>query len=615
MPKPERTVPILTSRATRRRPIRHSTSHHGRRVALALSGLLLSAAASVTVAEEGPWFEDRSSALGVEFLHFNGMSGRLYHVEVVGPGGALFDSDADGDLDLYLVQGAMLGGDLDYEDAFFPWTGERPPRDRLFRNDLKGTDLRFTDVTRESGIVATEYGLGASAADVDNDGDIDLYLLNWGRNQLWLNQGNGTFLEAENAGVDDPAMSVSASFTDYDLDGDLDLYVVNYVDFSYLDHRTCVTARGEDDYCLPSAFRPLADRLYRNRGDGTFEDATKVAGLDAAPANGLGVVSHDFDGDGRPDFYVANDLMPNQLWLNQGSGRFIDEGLLSGSALNSLGRAEASMGVVLGDVDGDLDLDLFMTHFTRESNTLMRAGRGAIFDDATDQFDLASVSWDFTSFGTGFLDFDNDGWLDLVIVSGGVTYPPGVDRSTNPFPLGQTNQLLRNREGRGYDDVTPRAGDAFSRSEISRGAILGDLDNDGDTDVVVTNNSGPARVLINPRTPKRWLGARLVLAQTPGSPPRDALGAIATLRRGTTTWLRRHHADGGYACSNDPRVSFGLGSGEVETPASVTSSESSLEVRWPDGSRETFEDLELGRYHTLTQGTGKTARSPGSAEP
>jgi enediyne biosynthesis protein E4 len=567
-------------------------------------------AASARAAPVGAddWFVDATAETGLDFVHFNGMSGRLYYVEVVGSGGALFDYDNDGDLDLYLVQGHMLGADVPPERALFPWRGEQPPRDRLYRNDLEvlpdGTRrVRFVDVTEESGIRAHGYGMGVVAADVDNDGWVDLYVTNFGgHNELWRNRGDGTFEEvAVTRGVAEERWSVSASFADFDGDGWLDLYVTNYLDYSFLAHKTCLTERGEPDYCLPSAYRPAVDRLYRNRGDGTFEDVSERAGIAAVVANGLGVASADFDGDGRVDFYVANDLMPNFLWLNQGDGNFVDDALLAGAALSADGKAEASMGIAVGDGDGDGDLDLFLTHFRREKNTYYR-NDGGVWRDASVEVGLAAPSYPYTAFGTAFLDFDGDGWLDLAVANGGVTFPPGTDRTRYPFALDEPNQLFRNL-GRGqFEDVTALAGAAFAVSEVSRGLLAGDLDNDGDTDLVITNNSGPARVLLNRHaerpgaTVSAWLGVRLLTADG----KRDALGAVATLEFAGRRLVRRAQSDGSYGSSSDPRVLF-----QWPRDASIGAAPR-VQVRWVDGSVEDF-DAQVGTYTTLRQGGGRRA--------
>ncbi|MEE2777224.1 MAG: CRTAC1 family protein [Acidobacteriota bacterium] len=546
-------------------------------------------------------FSDATAEWGLSFHHFNGMSGRLYYPEVVGSGGALFDYDGDGDLDLYLVQGAMLGPGLTLDDAIVPPREPLPLRDRLFRNDLTDGVAQFVDVTEASGIEAVGYGIGVATGDYDSDGHIDLYVTNFGANQLWRNLGEGRFENATaRAGVGDARFSSSASFVDLDADGWLDLVVANYLTYSYGAHKTCLNERGVHDYCLPKAYGPAADRLYRNLGDGSFADVSARAGLTQEPGNGLGVSTADFDGDGLVDFYIANDLTPNQLWINQGDGRFRNQGLASGSSLNSEGRAEASMGVDAADFDADGDVDIFMTHFSRETNTMyVNDGRG-FFEDSTEMAGLATPSWSYTSFGTGFVDYDLDGWLDLLVVNGGVTFPPGSDRQADPYPLDENNQLFRSNGGREFYVVTAVAGPAFAVSGVSRGAVFGDIDNDGDTDVVVTNNSGPVQALRNEAdTSRPWIGLRLRL-QAGG---RDAHGATVFAElEGPAAATRIVHTDGSYASARDPRVVIALGEAAKKKVSVV--------VRWPDGRRERFSDIQVGSYHELVAGAGTRIEDP-----
>ena len=424
---------------------RFADRRRGRSAALALAALL---AASGAAAQ--PPFIDRAAESGLDFVHFNGMSGRKYILEVSGSGAALLDYDNDGDLDAYLVQGALAGPGVELADAIFPPPADRPLGDRLFRNDsAPGPDgsmvLRFVDVTEASGIVAEGYGMGVAVGDYDNNGYADLYLANFGSNQLLRNRGDGTFEDVtEAAAADDPRWTVPAAFVDYDRDGWLDLFMANYVDFTYARHTVCSLPTGVPDYCSPLAYRPVGDRLLRNRGDGTFEDVTRRSGIDDAFGNGLGVVTADFNGDGWPDIYVANDMMANQMWINQGDGTFVDEGLLAGSALNEEGEAEASMGVVVGDVDADGDLDLFMTHLAGETNTLYLSDGAGGYTDGTRRSGLGRASWEYTAFGTAWLDLENDGWLDLIIANGAVSTIETLASAGEIYPLHQPNQLFRN---------------------------------------------------------------------------------------------------------------------------------------------------------------------------
>jgi hypothetical protein len=589
---------------------------------LFLTQLFFSSLAAQPAAGGEDWFVDAAAATGLDFVHFNGMSGELYFAEMMGGGGALFDFDGDGDLDVFLVQGSMLGG-KPLDKATFPPRG--PLTHRLFRNDLTVAPdgrrtLRFTDVTAGSGIETAGYGNGAAAADYDNDGRVDLYVLAVGGNQLLRNLGGGRFADVtREAGVEERRWSAAASFFDYDRDGWLDLYVGNYVDWSAAQPKFCPDLTGANDYCGPLAFAPQSDRLFRNRGRGpagevTFEEATARALPAAAPGNTLGSVTADLDGDGWLDLYVANDAEPNQLWLNRRDGGFRDEALLAGCAVNERGLPEASMGVDAGDVDNDGDDDLFMTHLNQETNTLyVNDGKGFFADQSRDS-GLGPPSWLFTGFGTAFFDYDNDGWLDVATVNGAVKLADAPRRAGDSYPLHQTNQLFRNLGGEPagrtasglvrFAEVTERAGSAWRLSEVSRGAAFGDVDDDGDTDVLVVNNAGPVRLLLNQVGSARpWLGLRLSGADG----RRDQLGArVEVRRRGGPTLWRRARSDGSYLVGNDPRVLVGLG--EV---AEVTA----VRVHWPSGRSEEWTGLPLGAYTTLREGTGKAIEAQAGSPP
>ena len=437
---------------------RHERKLKGALVALCLAVIPISRATAET-----PLFTDAAADSGLDFTHWNGMSGEYYFPEMTGQGAALLDYDNDGDLDVYMVQGGLLGPGKKRADAMFPYQGAWPPSDRLFRNDLGAPaektgerGLKFTDVTAESGLakIATGYGMGVATGDFNNDGFTDLYVTNYGSNQLLRNQGDGTFRDVTSAaGVDDPSWSTSAAFFDFDRDGWLDLFVTNYVVFDLGRNPECFAPSSRRDYCGPSAFPGVADRLWRNRGDGTFEDVSVRSRIGAEKGAGLGVVAADFDGDGWLDLYVANDGEPNHLWLNQRDGTVRDEALLAGVAVNREGEPEASMGVSAADFDGDGDDDLFMTHLMSETNTLY-VNDGGLFEDRTLETGLAAGSLTFTSFGTAWFDVDNDGWLDLMIANGAVKGVEALAREGDLYPLDQPNQLLLNVGGRRFEDAS-----------------------------------------------------------------------------------------------------------------------------------------------------------------
>ena len=539
-------------------------------------------------AQTSPIFTDVTAETGIDFHHHNGAEGQLRLPEVIGAGGALFDFDNDGDLDLFAVDSGSIPG--------ASGSAVRSVS-RLYRNDLDPATrrIRFTDVTDRSGITASGYGMGAATGDIDNDGWIDLYVTTLGSNQLFRNKGDGTFADITTASAaDDPRWSTSAAFFDYDRDGWLDLFVANYVDFSVTMKRECFSSGSARDYCNPVVYSPTPDRLFHNNGNGTFTDVSVKAGITRATGRGLGVLAADFNDDGWTDLFVANDGDANQLWLNErGSGVFRDEALLAGVALSRTGQAQGSMGIDLADIDRDGDEDLFVTNLDNESNTLyLNTGKG-LFEDRTAEFGLFRLG--FTGFGTRFFDYDNDGWLDLVVVNGAVRHLSAQVRRGDPYPLKQRNQLLRNESGRRFVDVTGAAGPAFDRVEVARGLSMGDLDNDGDSDVVVFNNSGPMRVLRNDvGSRQHWLGLRVL------ERGRDAMQArIELVRPSGASLVRRVQTDGSYCAASDPRVVFGL-SGETSTQT--------VRVRWPGGRSEEFRNLTLDRYWILE--AGKAPRTP-----
>ncbi|MEM1176839.1 MAG: CRTAC1 family protein, partial [Acidobacteriota bacterium] len=495
-----------------------------------------------------------------------------------------------GDLDLYAVQ----GGRLDGAPGADPSPGEDANQeayrgDRLFRNDLSDGG-GFTDITEAAGLRATGYGMGVAVGDFDNDGAPDLYVLNAGANQLWLNLGDGTFSDVTApAGVGDGAWSVSATWFDFDGDGWLDLYVANYVDFSIDRHVACRSPLGLPDYCSPLVYRPAADTLYRNLGDGTFEDVSPGAGIRRDPQNGLGVVSLDADGDGRPDLYVANDMTPNHLFINLGDGRFEDRALQAGLAVNAVGQAEASMGLARADVDSDGDLDLLATHLRGETHTLYAAERPGLFADRTGSRGLSTATLPATGFGAVFLDLEHDGDVDLVVANGAVTAIEALAAAGDPRPLHEPDSVYRGRGGGLFEPVPAAvAGDHFGRSEVGRGLAHGDIDNDGDMDLVLFNNGGPLRMLLSTAADRggRWLGLDI----RDGRYGRPAIGARVRVElddgRSAVDWVAR---DGSYAVSNDPRRLFGLGAAQ---PTAV-------EVTWPDGWSRRLDAPEIGRYHRI----------------
>ncbi len=557
----------------------------------------LAALVAATPPTPAPAFREVAAEVGLRFQHFTGSTGEHYLPEILGSGVALFDYDGDGDLDVFLVQGAMLDPSRPPSEARYPLPPGQPPGCRLFRNDLRRDAsgrpvLHFTDVTEQAGLGRVMYGMGVAVGDYDNDGRPDLYVTALGSNVLFHNNGDGTFSDVTEAtGVGDDRWSTSATFFDYDRDGRLDLFVANYVDFTVAGNKKCFDAVGAPDYCRPAVYRSVTDRLFHNEGGGRFRDVTEAAGILNADGPGLGVVAADFDGDGWPDLYVANDGAANQLWRNKGDGTFEDRGLLSGTAYNAEGLPEGSMGVAAGDVDGDGDLDLFVTNLPREAATLyLNQGKG-LFQDATDAWGLRVPTAPFTGFGTAFFDYDHDGWLDLFVANGAVANREAL--RGQPYPFGERSLLLRNLGGRRFQELSGWAGAASSSLEVSRGAAFGDLDNDGGIDVVVTNNNGPVRLFLN-QTQRPWLMARL---QGGAGENTQGLGArVGLVRRGRPTLWRRAHTDGSYLSASDPRVHFGLGDAERVD---------ALLVDWPRGRKEAWYGPRPRTLLTLREGEGR----------
>ena len=545
-----------------------------------------------------PVFDEVAEKVGLKFRHYNGMTGKFFLPEIMGAGAALFDYDNDGDLDVYFVQGNVLEPTDKPDSTKFPWRDNVSPRGRLFRNELQldkngARTIQFTDVTEKSGIVATGYGMGVALGDINNDGWSDLYLTNLGSNQMYLNNGDGTFVDVtRSSNTDDPRWSTSAAFVDYDRDGWLDLMVVNYAEFSPANSPNCYATTTARDYCTPRVFRAPGNRLFHNLGNGKFADVTAASGIVREFGHGLGVISADFNNDGWPDIYVANDGDPNQLWMNQKNGTFKNEALLAGAAVNRDGRAEAGMGVDAADFDANGTDDIFITHLMDETNTLFMNLGDAVFEDRTRESGLGMPGRRFTGFGTLFFDYDNDNWLDLLVVNGAVQLLPDLIRRGDPFPLGQPKQLFRNTGKAGFVEVIDQAGPTFQLLEVSRGAAFGDMDNDGDTDVVITNNNGPVRLLLNKvGNLNQWFGLRLVSKDS----GRDLLGTkVEIVSLNKPVLHRRVRTDGSYLSANDPRVLIGLGS--------VTRIET-VRVRWPDGSSAEWKNPPLNKYHTWKQGT------------
>ena len=523
-----------------------------------------------------PWFVEEARARGLDFVHQSGHAGEFWMPEIMGGGAALFDLEDDGDLDAYMVQ----SGDLRLET--------RTPQlaNALFENDGRG---RFRDLTAGSGAEGRDFGMGVACGDADGDGDTDLLVTSVGRDSLLANQGAGHFLDTSvPAGLAHQGWSTSAGFFDADHDGDLELFIARYLEWSKEGELTCMDPLSRPDYCSPKNYKtPARSLLYKNEGGGRFADVSRTSGVWQAAATGLGVAMGDVDSDGWPDVFVANDGRPNHLWQNQGDGTFTNVAMLSGCGVDVNGLPKAGMGILLEDLDGDLDLDVLVGNLKGESDSYYR-NEGGYFSDRTAALGLAALGKPFTRFGLALVDFDHDGTRDLYEANGRVERP-----ATPPTgdPYAEPNLLLRARKEGGFEEVLPRGGTAQLLVATSRAVAQGDVDGDGALDLLVVNRDAPAQLLLN-RVPARgaWIAFRV--RERSGA---DALGAVLTLELSGKRLRREVAAAFGYLASHDPRVHVGLGR-EARVEA--------VEVRWADGTSERFGAFESGRVHELRRGQG-----------
>ena len=561
--------------AVRSRP----TSRPGRSlVPLACAALLAGAEPPCPIQ-----LHDMTKESGVTFVHTDGSSGQRYIVETVCCGLATFDYDNDGDIDIYFLNGARLKGSN--------VTGP-PPTNELWRNDGA---WKFTNVTKESGLGDTGHALGVAGGDYDNDGDQDVYINNFGSeaNALYRNNGDGTFTNAtKGAGVADGYhVGAGANFLDADKDGDLDLYVAHYVDFTYENHRTA-RFNGYPAYVGPMDYRPTSSSFFRNNGDGTFTDASVASGIAAHKGTGMGTVCADFDNDGDTDLFVGNDVASNFLFVNDGAGKFEEAGLRTGVGYDFSGNAQATMGVDCGDYDNDGFLDFYMTSYQQETATLFRNGGDGTYEDVTmptgaGQGTLTPVTW-----GTGMVDFDNDGHRDIFVACGHLH--DNVELFDNVATYFARNIVLRNDGDGTFTNVSDRCGDGLLVKLSSRGAAFDDLDNDGDVDAVILNSRREPTLLRNDsQTGNRWLQVRVRGVKT----NRDGVGARVTVVAGDLTLVDEVHSGRGYQSHYGSRLYFGLGKHERIDR---------VEVRWIGGGVDIFEDVRVDRQLTITEGAGSS---------
>ena len=528
-------------------------------------------AQSVSSQNQGVRFTDITAELSIEFRHVNGESGKKYFIEPIGSGVALFDFDNDEDLDIYFVNGSDLPG----------ISSSIPPTNRLYRND----DGAFTNITDTASVGDTGYGLGCCVGDYNNDGFTDLYVTNYGPNVLYRNNGDGTFSDvADTADVGGNQFSSGCAFVDVDADGYLDLYVVNYVQFDPETNPEC-TRQGIPTYCTPEALPGVADVFYRNNGDGTFTDVSEKVGVGAASGKGLGVVCGDVDNDGDVDVFVANDTTPNFLYRNERNGvAMTEDALFAGVALSEEGRAYSGMGANLGDFDNDGYLDIVITNFQDQTNSLYHNAQSGFFTEMSFATGIGERSLPYLAWGVDFIDFNNDGWLDLFVANGHLD-----DNIAEIDPIGryaQPNQLFLNDRGIRFSE-NPDA--AIAQQKVSRGTAFGDMDNDGDIDIVVSNLKDTPTVLRNDGdNTSQWLVVKLIGTHC----NRDAIGARVTVISEDLTQMREVKSGSGYLSQNDLRLHFGLGAaGSVDM----------LTVRWLCGKVQTLQNIETNQVLVISE--------------
>jgi hypothetical protein len=534
-----------------------------------------------------PRFSDVTSALGIHFQHFASHTSKKYLLETMGSGVALFDYDNDGRLDIFAVNGAPLAdptpkGSIPQKTGPEHWN-------RLFHQKPDGT---FEDVTEKAGLQGVGYGMGVAVGDYDNDGYEDLYVTGYGGNKLYHNKGDGTFADVTaQAGVGGSGWSTSAAWVDLDNDGLLDLIVLRYVQWDFFDLWCGERKEGFRAYCPPDSFRPISPLVYHNDGNGHFTEVSQKLGL-SKEGKGLGIAIADYDQDGHIDLFCANDSMPEFLYHNTGNGTFEEVGLSSGVAVDGEGRSFAGMGVDFTDYNNDGRPDLVITDLANQMYALYRNNGDGTFTYESHPSRLAQMSFAHSGWGVRFLDYDNDGWKDLIIAQG-----HDLDNIELTFPNLHYREpmLLARNAGKNFVDVSAEAGAVF-QPWVARGLATGDIDNDGRVDAVVTTNDGPMHVLHNDTTtPNHWLTLRLVGHKS----NRDAIGAVVKLTSEHGTQFATVTTAGSYLSSSDKRLYFGLGQGAVAK---------SIEIQWPSGIRQTIQNVRGDQLLSVDEPTAPNAK-------
>jgi enediyne biosynthesis protein E4 len=575
------------------------------RLGLGLIALLIaplfypsSSSQSSNPAKPVAYFTDEAAKAGLTMKNvFGGVDTKKFIIETTGTGVAIFDYDNDGWPDIFLVNGTTL------DDV--PSASAAAPTNHLYHNNHDGT---FTEVTEKAGLLHSGWGQGVCVGDYDNDGYEDLYVTYYGKNVLYHNNGNGTFTDvSEKAGVagNGKEWSSGCAFVDYDRDGKLDLLVATYVDFDVTSapkpgERLDCLWKGVPVMCGPRGLPWSSNILYHNRGDGTFEDVTKKSHIDKTNGHyGLSVSTLDFDDDGWPDIYVACDSTPSILYRNNHDGTFTDVAVLAGAAFNEDGMEQAGMGSTVADFDGDGRPDIFKTNFSDDTSTLYRNNGDGTFNDSTFAAGLG-LHTQYLGWGTMFFDFDNDGWPDLLLVNGHVY--PEVDKARLGSDYQEPRILYHNKGNGTFEDISAASGPGITTASSSRGMAVGDLWNDGRISAVVSNmNSAPSLLVNQVRYGNHW-----VAVQTKGvKSNRDGLGAKIRVKAGNRILVDEVRSGSSYISNSDRRVHFGLGTvGKIDW----------MEIRWPSGLKEVFENPPIDKILTLTEGTGRPASAPSSRE-
>lgn len=539
-------------------------------------------------------FVEITGPAGISFKHTSAPE-KKYIVESMSGGVALFDYDNDGWLDIYLTNSQTV------DTANNP----KSSRSALYHNNRDGT---FTDVTEKSGLGYPGWAMGVGTADYDGDGRVDVYVACLGPNHLYHNDGDGVFTDViQKAGADDPRWSTGVAFGDYDNDGDADLFIANYVDFHLKDlpefgkGKFC-QYRGIPVQCGPRGLRGAGDSLFRNNGDGTFANVTKDAGVaDPDGRYGMAALWTDLDADGWMDLYVANDSGPNFLYTNNRDDTFKETGLLAGCAVGEDGNEQGSMGLTIGDYNHDGLLDIFVTNFSDEYNTLYRQEKGMSFMDVSFASKLAQISFPYVGWATDFVDFDNDGWVDLMVANGHVY--PQVDNISSGSTYAQRILLFHNDRNGMFSEIAASCGDALNVRRVSRGAAFGDIDNDGDVDVLVNNLDGAATLLRNDGGNKNnWINIKFIGARKNS----NALGAQVKVTAADLIQIKEVYSGGSYISQSDIRLHFGLGN---------KSRVDSIEVRWPAGKTEVIRDLPVNQFLVVQEGKGVVRTTAPSGQP